>query len=110
MRRFGPALLALLLLAGPARAAGRDLADARIAGLEGRVRGDELLVSFRLENAFPEELVERLHSGIAVKFRHKVDMVLRRPFFLVPRQIQLTATGRKRLLHTNSFYRNFTII
>ena len=88
MRRIAPAILILLVLAaGATRAATPGLADAEIGDLTIRVQANEALVSFRLDNAFPDELLERLHSGISVTFRHKVDMILRRPFFLTPNKL-----------------------
>lgn len=70
-----------------ATAAESALAQARVAGLEARINDRELLVSFRLNGAFHQELRERLHSGIAVTFRHRVETIMRRPFFLVPNKL-----------------------
>jgi len=78
-----------LLAVGAAGAAGggRGLADAEIAGLTAGVEDGALLVSFRLDNAFPAEVRERLHSGNAISFRHRVEMILRRPFWLTPNRL-----------------------
>ena len=86
-RHSAAAFLCLLLALGAAHAAETGLAAAEITDLDARVQDDELLVSFRLKDAFPDELNERLHAGIAVSFRHRVDMILRRPFFLVPNKL-----------------------
>ncbi len=88
MRRIGLALLPLALLAaGPTGIAAAGLGDARIGDLEARIQDNEILVSFTLTNAIGDEVVERLHSGIPITFRHKVDLFVRRPFFMVPNKL-----------------------
>jgi hypothetical protein len=89
MMRLAVAGVLALLAVGTAGAAGggKGLAAAEIAGLTAGVEDGELLVSFRLDNAFPTEVRERLHSGNAISFRHRVDMILRRPFWLTPNKL-----------------------
>ncbi len=77
------ACLLVALGAGRVLAAG-GLSAARVEDLRARVEEREVLVSFRLQNAFPPELEERLHAGNEISFRHRVDMFLRRPFWITP--------------------------
>jgi hypothetical protein len=91
-RRLGglaAACACALLAAGTAGAAGagKGLADATIAGLKAEVEDGELLVSFNLDNGFPKEVRERLHAGNAISYRHRVDMILRKSFWLTPNKL-----------------------
>jgi hypothetical protein len=59
---------------------------------------DKAQVSYRLEGTIPEDVIERLQAGIAITFRHRVDLILRRSFLLAPSrllhrcEIETTAT------------------
>jgi hypothetical protein len=85
VKRIG---LALLAAGGLVTAGGAPVARAAaITGLEARVEDGAVRVSFELRDAFSEELGERLHSGIPVTFRHRVELVLRRAFVLAPNRL-----------------------
>jgi hypothetical protein len=45
-------------------------------------------VSFRVANAFSEETLERIDSGIAVTFRHRIEVVSRRALPLIPDKVR----------------------
>lgn len=49
--------------------------------------GDRVLVSYRVARAFDEELLERILSGIPVEFRHRLEVVDKRRFWLVPDRV-----------------------
>jgi len=83
-RAFGVAVLLALMLSaapGPAILAASDKPG--IEGLTARFDDDRLLVSFQLVNGMPEEVLERIHSGIPVGFRYRIEVVRRR-FLLWP--------------------------
>jgi hypothetical protein len=80
-RFVGSVFLALGLFAGGGGAA---QAKPLIEGLESRVVDDRLLVSFNVTDGMQEETLERIHSGIAVSFKHRVDIVRKRWMSLWP--------------------------
>lgn len=83
-------LIALVLLGaacGHAALAASGLGEASVEQLAARIEGRELLVSFRLDNAFPVELEERLQAGKEISFRHRVDLFLRRPLWVTPNKL-----------------------
>jgi len=67
--------IAALVLLGGARAA---LAKPAIDGLEARFEGERLYVSFDVTDAFSEDTLERIQSGIPVSFLHRIDIVRKR--------------------------------
>jgi hypothetical protein len=77
------ALAAATALSPPADAA----SAARIAGLEVRRAGDRVFVSFGVDGAVTEDVVERIHSGIPVTFRHRVELLARRAVPLWPSRV-----------------------
>jgi len=56
-------------------------------------------VSFRVSSAFSEDLLERVHSGIPLTFRHRVELLGRRVVPLFPRK----TLGRTLVLTTVSY-------
>lgn len=52
----------------------------RVDGLTALFDGERFLVSYRLEEAFTPEVEERVHSGIPVKFKHRLEIKLKRGF------------------------------
>lgn len=75
--------------AGPVPAGSPDLSGASVSRLrvdrprpEGRI-----LVSFEIDGALTEEVRERIHSGIEMSFRHRVDLLSKRAFPLWPRKL-----------------------
>lgn len=88
---MNPVLTCSVLLMGMLARAGEDgpssadvPSQARIKDLEVRTLHGELRVSFRVEGAFSQETLERLESGIPVTFRHRVEVLARRAFPLLP--------------------------
>jgi len=73
--RFVAPFAALLLAASLAQAAKPVIQD-----LETRAEGPRVLVSFRVSDAFDDDVFERIHSGIPVVFRYRADLVRPRGF------------------------------
>jgi hypothetical protein len=68
-----------LLLAGVAQGAGKSEKPV-IDGLTAQLEQDRVLVSFRVANGLSDEALEKIHSGIPVTFRHRVELLSRRSF------------------------------
>ncbi len=80
--------LASALVAGTGEPAPRGgPPEATIQDLEVRGGIHDLRVSFRLEGAFTQEALDRLHSGMAVTFSHRVELLARRAFPIVPSRV-----------------------
>jgi hypothetical protein len=81
----------LVTLASPARGQSSPEADAdaepAIVDLRVEREGTAAVASFRVERAFGPELLERMSSGIEVVFRHRVEVVARRPVPLWPARV-----------------------
>lgn len=88
------AILVALASAGVAPAAER----VRVEDLDVAREGDTVVVGYRLAGSIPDDVVERLDAGFAVTFRHRVELVLRRSYWLTPSrllhrcEIETTAT------------------
>ena len=78
-RRLGFLLLLTLVAAPDVDARQRVEPQPEIADLTVRAEGQEIWTSYRLEGCLPEEVMERIHSGIPIRFRHKVELVEKRP-------------------------------
>lgn len=78
-RRLASLLLLALVVAPDVGARQRVEPEPEIADLTFRTDGDDVWTSYRLEGCLPEEVMERIHSGIPIRFRHRVEMVEKRP-------------------------------
>lgn len=58
--------------------------ETRIEDLRATRTPDGVVVSFRVAGAFDEELLERLNSGIPVRFKHRVRVMAKRGIPLTP--------------------------
>jgi hypothetical protein len=81
-------LLTLLAMPSLAAAAEAQAVRARPGPLELRRDGGRLLVSFRVLDGISAEDMERIHSGIAVTFRHRVEVLSHRTLPLLPDKVQ----------------------
>jgi hypothetical protein len=61
---------------------GKPLVDQLFATIE----GDRVEVSYRVVDAFDEETLEKIRSGIPVTFKHRIEVLGQRPFALAPRK------------------------
>jgi hypothetical protein len=71
-------MLTLLAVAAsffPARA---SAGDPGVIGLRVEGAGDDLRVSYSVENAFSDEILERIQSGMRVAFRHRIELYAKR--------------------------------
>jgi hypothetical protein len=56
----------------------------KIVGLEATLEGDRAIVSFRVSGGLSAEAEERIHSGIPVALRHRIEVNAKRGFPLMP--------------------------
>lgn len=61
-------------------------ADAVIEGLDVRPREGGLSVSYSVTGALSDDLLDRIHSGIELTFRHRVELLGKRVVPLFPRK------------------------
>jgi hypothetical protein len=86
-RRFG-ALLLLALIATPGVGARQKVEpQPEIVELAYRIDDEDLRVAYRLEECLSEEVMERIHSGIPIRFRHKIEAVEKRPGLFAPDRV-----------------------
>ncbi|MCP3978947.1 MAG: DUF4390 domain-containing protein [bacterium] len=76
------AVLACLLASSAAWAERRI--KPTIDGLQARLDGDRAIVSYRVVRGMSGDVLERIHSGIAVQFRHRIEILSRRAVPLWP--------------------------
>ena len=69
-----PGLLLLSFLS-PAVVSARE---AEVTDLRTDLSGDRYLVTFRIDGAFPEEVEERIASGLETRFRHRIRVYRKR--------------------------------
>ncbi len=71
-----PALFLVLALSVLPAVAGES--DPRVIGLRVEGSGDDIRVSYSVENAFGEDILERIYSGMRVAFRHRIELTAKR--------------------------------
>ena len=71
-----PALLLVLALSVFPAAAGTG--DPRVIGLRVEGGGEDYRVSYSVESALSEDILERIHSGMRIAFRHRIEMYAKR--------------------------------
>lgn len=69
----------VFVVASAAGARQRAETAPKIVDLTVRKQGESVRASYRLAGCLPEEVLERIHSGIPIRFRHKVEIVDKRP-------------------------------
>ena len=109
-----PAVLGVLLLLPPAAAAERpptraDLIQARIASLTATRGPSGVRVSYRVVGGLDQETLERIRSGIAVTFRHRVELRVRRAIPLFPEKT-VGRTLVKTTVRYDSLTRQYEVI
>lgn len=58
-----------------------------VDGFAARLDGDRALTSYRLVGVLDAEAEERIHSGIPVTFRHRIDVLAKRGVPLMPARV-----------------------
>ncbi len=76
LARVVPLLLFALALSALPAAAGAG--DPKVIGLRVEGAGEDIRISYSVENSFSEEILERIHSGMRVAFRHRIELSARR--------------------------------
>ena len=71
-----PVLLLVLALSVIPAVAGEG--DPRVIGLRVEGTADGVRASYSVENAFSEDVLERIHSGMRVAFRHRIELFAKR--------------------------------
>ena len=107
-RRFVLPLLVWTLAAAaatPALPADARQRKAHIADLRVERNGDQLQVSYRLENGFSEELIEKIEAGIPVSFRHRVEVTTRHWLPLWPRGTVAVTTAETTVTYDSLTHR-----
>jgi len=84
-------LLLVLTAATVASARQRDQPQPRIEGLKARHEQETFVVSYRLVNLLPEEVLDRIHSGIQQRFRHRIEIVEKRAGLFVADRVYARA-------------------
>jgi len=83
-------LLCLSISGVQGQAPGEDETSASaptIVNMEARRVEGRAVIQFELEGVVDEEMLEQIHSGIAVKFRHRVELIAPKRFLLSPRNV-----------------------
>jgi len=81
--RFGLLLLLALVAVPDVGARSREEPAPEIVDLQVDREGDALRVSYRLTGCLSKEVMERIQSGIPIRFRHKVELLEKRPGLFV---------------------------
>lgn len=74
-RRATSAAFVAIALGGLSANAGSGLERAWIADLAAAPAGESLRVSYRIEAGLPDDVVERLHSGADIVYRHRIEVI-----------------------------------
>jgi hypothetical protein len=64
-----------------------DLLNARVRGLTIKNSDEFVTISFKITGAFTEEIIERIHSGIEISFKHAIKIFKKNPVFFYRRTI-----------------------
>ena len=104
----------VFLLAGVAGGASNSEVTTKpvIDELTAQLEQDRVLVSFRVANGLSDEALEKIHSGIPVTFRHRVELLWRRSFPLPSKVLSRTVIETRAeydsLTQRYSLFRNLT--
>jgi len=82
-RRLGSLLLLALVVAPGVGARQRSEVQPEVVDLTFRVQGGNVMASYSLAGCLTEDVMERIHSGIPIRFRHRVEVVEKRPALFV---------------------------
>jgi hypothetical protein len=98
------ALQAALMVAVVAAAPGvairsREAAQPSIEVLEARRTGQSVVVSYRIADLLPADVLERIHSGIPLRFRHRVELLEKRPGLFAGDRVHARATLEARVAY-----------
>lgn len=83
-RGLGALLTLAVVVALPALAKQREDGKPAIEELSARWAGNRAYVSYQLSGSLPEETLDKIHSGIPVGFRHRIEIVSKRRGLFAP--------------------------
>ena len=86
-RRLGSLLLLALVVAPVVGARQRVELLPEVVDLALEEKAGIVRASYNLAGCLPEEVMERIHSGIPIRFRHKIEVVEKRPALFVPDRV-----------------------
>ena len=98
-RAIQAALLVAAVAAAPGAVRSREAAQPSIEVLEARRSGQTFVISYRIEDLLPLEVLERIHSGIPLRFRHRVELLEKRPGLFVGDRVHARATLEARVAY-----------
>lgn len=98
-RAIQAALLVAAVAAAPVAVRSREAAQPSIEVLEARRAGQTFVISYRIEDLLPLEVLERIHSGIPLRFRHRVELLEKRPGLFVGDRVHARATLEARVAY-----------
>lgn len=87
MRKSIPIILVLLFAYIPLIFPQTDLLNARVRELSIKNSDDFVTVSFNITGAFTDDIIERIHSGIEISFKHAIKIYKKNPVFFYRRTI-----------------------
>jgi len=88
---YGTIALALLATAPAAAEGPAEGTQPAIDGLRARLDQNRALVSFEIAGAISADTEELIHSGIPVRFKHKLEVLARRNFPILPMPARVLA-------------------
>lgn len=111
MNRILGALVVLGHLATPAGAEPAPPAPSKpgVEALSARIEGERAWVTYEVARALDDEVEERIHSGIPVTFRHKVQVLSKRGVPLMPSKVIAQATIETRVEY-DSLTRSYDLL
>jgi len=89
-------------------ARGRDTARPAVVELEARREPNAVHVSYRLQGCLPDEVMERIQSGIPLRFRHRIEVVEKRPGLFVGDRVFARSTIEARV-HYDSLTQRYEL-
>ncbi len=87
MRKSIPIILILFFASFQLIFPQADLLNARVRGLSIKNSDEFVTVSFKITGAFTEEIIEKIHSGIEISFKHAIKIYKKNPVFFYRRTI-----------------------
>lgn len=87
MRKFIPIILLLFLASVHLTFPQADLLNARVRGFDIKYYDDAVAISFKITGTFTDDIVERIHSGIEISFKHVIRIYKKTPILPVRRTL-----------------------
>lgn len=98
-RAVQAALLVALFAAPGLSTVSREPPQPSIEVLEARRDGETVVISYRVDALLPAEVLERIHSGIPLRFRHRIELLEKRPGLFSGDRVHARATVEARVAY-----------